>query len=59
MYKKVENSKEATNKVFGDLKEKSELQVKSCKVKTIGVCYVWYSSGYQGTDKLPLAFWRL
>ena len=40
MYKKVENSKEATNKVFGDLKEKSELQVKSCKVKTIGVCYV-------------------
>ena len=52
-------SKEAINKVFGDLKARSKVQMKHFQVKMRGACYVLDSSGYQGTSKLLLSFWRL
>ena len=38
MYSRIENSKEATNKVFTDLKEKSKVRMKYFKIKMTRTC---------------------
>ena len=39
-YQNIENSKEATRKVFRDSEARSKVQIKHFKVKIIGVCYI-------------------
>ena len=36
---KIENNKEATDKMFTDLKAKSKVRMNNLKVKFTGVCY--------------------
>ena len=59
MYQKIENNKEAINKVLEYLKAKTKVQIKLFQVKMTRVSYVLHSRDSQGTSKLPLALWRL